>query len=44
LQEQSENYGMIALLEKELEMNFIEKQLAETLTFLQLVETKKTSI
>jgi hypothetical protein len=44
LQEQSENYGVIALLEKELEMNFIEKQLAETLTFLQLVETKKTSI
>jgi hypothetical protein len=44
LQEQSENYGVIALLEKELEINFVEKQLAETLTFIQLVETKKTSI
>jgi hypothetical protein len=44
LEEQSEKYGMLALLEKEMQISMIEKQLAEIIVFTQLIEAHKATL
>lgn len=44
LEEQHENYGVLALLEKEMEISLIEKQLEEIAVFKAAVEARLTSL
>jgi hypothetical protein len=44
LNEQSDQYGVVPLLEKEMEITLIEKQLAEMDVFYQAVEDKKNTL
>jgi hypothetical protein len=44
LEEQSDKYCTLALLEKEMQISMIEKQLAEVVVFTQLVEAHKASL
>jgi hypothetical protein len=44
LQKSFDEYGVIALLEKELELNYIDKQLAEVQVFIQAIEARKAAL
>ncbi len=44
LQEQNDNYGVVALLEKEMEISLTEKQLAEIALFSQAIATRKAAL
>ncbi|MES2730458.1 MAG: hypothetical protein V4714_01875 [Bacteroidota bacterium] len=44
LEEQNEKYGVIALLEKEMEVSLVEKQLTEVTLFNQTIEAHKATL
>lgn len=44
LNEQNDQYGVVPLLQKELEVTLVEKQLAELEVFYQAVEAKKNTL
>lgn len=44
LENRKENYGVVALLEKEMDLARVQQELAEVDAFISLVETKKTAL
>jgi hypothetical protein len=44
LNEQNNQYGTVALLSKELEINLIDRQLSEIETLIQAIETQKSTL